>query len=369
MIGPIDIINCISAFQLFIFILYIFHNGKNKLPNTILGIFFIAQFLVIGSYACVNVFKSYNEFMAQVQYALIPLCFVWGPLMYFYVTSQINKQFKFRIVHLLHFLPTIFLFVLIVVAYYSADKNLIIIIIKNGLFIKKLIFINMLMNLQVITYNILSLTILLKYQREIKNFSSSSEKTNFIWLKTVLYGYIIACFITELIFFSGDKFPINYELKQIIVYSVFLIFFNVLFYKAIINPFIFIEIEEKMKQPSIAINNDTLKKLIARLEDYIIAEKPYLNPNLTLKELSDSTGINERVISQIINQHYKKNFYTYINSYRIEEAKQLLTSSNLKNTTMLGIAFDAGFNSKTVFYDAFKKYVGMTPTEFKQMCA
>jgi YesN/AraC family two-component response regulator len=94
-------------------------------------------------------------------------------------------------------------------------------------------------------------------------------------------------------------------------------------------------------------------------------EKPYLNPTLTLKELSTELSIPSRYLSQIINEHMQSNFYDYISKYRIEEAKKLLSDLSC-DKTVLEILYEVGFNSKSSFNTAFKKFTGITPSRFKK---
>lgn len=94
-------------------------------------------------------------------------------------------------------------------------------------------------------------------------------------------------------------------------------------------------------------------------------EKPYLNPNVSLQDVSAQLSIPLRFLSQVINEYYKKNFFDFINQYRIEEAKKLIRNSANANKKMFAILYDSGFNSKSSFNAAFKKNVGMTPSEFR----
>jgi AraC-like DNA-binding protein len=153
---------------------------------------------------------------------------------------------------------------------------------------------------------------------------------------------------------------------MIALFFPFLIFFNVLFYKAMIQPYVIILPDEKPKYSKSNLYNADILDYSKSIETFIISQKPFLNPSLTLHDLAESVGIGERIISQVINQQWNQNFFSFINSYRVEEAKKLLRSFDQEKWTMLGISFDAGFNSKSAFYEAFKKHTGMTPTEFRK---
>jgi len=152
-------------------------------------------------------------------------------------------------------------------------------------------------------------------------------------------------------------------IKDVIDFLPFLIFFNVLFLNAIENPVLVHEIpkEERYKGSSLTENmaQDYLKKL-----DVLIDEKHcYLEPELTLRDLSSMSGIPCRYLSQIINQYKNKSFFDYINGLRVSYACNLLTNDNKK--TVLEILYESGFNSKTSFNTSFKKHTGLSPSEYK----
>ena len=94
--------------------------------------------------------------------------------------------------------------------------------------------------------------------------------------------------------------------------------------------------------------------------------KPYLNHLLTLDNLATQIFMPPRQLSQVINRHFKQNFFEFINSYRIEEAKILLTKEENAKVTMLEIMDQAGFNSKATFNTFFKKLVSLTPTQYRK---
>ena len=103
-------------------------------------------------------------------------------------------------------------------------------------------------------------------------------------------------------------------------------------------------------------------KLLSIMED----DKIYLNPDLTLKKLSEKIMVHPNHLSRIVNEKFQQSFNDFINSYRIEEAKEKFNDPEEKNKTILEIAYDVGFYSKSVFNTAFKKFTGMTPSRYKE---
>jgi AraC-like DNA-binding protein len=105
---------------------------------------------------------------------------------------------------------------------------------------------------------------------------------------------------------------------------------------------------------------------VRRLLRLMEAEKLYLEPELTLPELAAKLSVSPHHLSQVINRETNKSFFDFVNEYRVQEAKRLLGSPKHSHLSILGIALDAGFNSKSAFYTAFGKHIGMTPSEFKK---
>ena len=122
------------------------------------------------------------------------------------------------------------------------------------------------------------------------------------------------------------------------------------------------ENEKKYKKSS--LSNDAKKLLITNLEKHLEKEKPYLNNDLKLDDLSQALNTNRQYLSQIINETYNQNFFTLINNYRINEAKKLFFNKEHEQLSIMGVANSVGFNSKSTFNTLFKKYTGLTPSGF-----
>ncbi|MFY7826436.1 MAG: helix-turn-helix domain-containing protein [Flectobacillus sp.] len=101
-----------------------------------------------------------------------------------------------------------------------------------------------------------------------------------------------------------------------------------------------------------------------KIDEFMNSEKPYTNVGLTLNELAGMLKITPHLLSKVINEAYQKNFFDFINSYRIEEFKIRFEDPRNRQFTMLAIAFDVGFNSKTAFNRAFKKMTSQSPREY-----
>lgn len=93
--------------------------------------------------------------------------------------------------------------------------------------------------------------------------------------------------------------------------------------------------------------------------------KPYLEANLSLPELANKLEIPSHHLSRVINEQFGMNFFDFINQYRIDEVKSKIGNPKYAHLSLLGIAFDSGFNTKSAFNRVFKKITGLTPSEYK----
>ena len=135
----------------------------------------------------------------------------------------------------------------------------------------------------------------------------------------------------------------------------------------------FIFIAAAKQKPS-RYENSTLSPEQARvyagqLIQVMALEQPFLDQNLTLQCLADRLSILNRHLSQVINEHLDQNFSDFVNGYRVETAKKWLCDPHKRYLTIEAIAQDAGFSSRSAFYNAFKKHVGMTPIQFSRTYA
>jgi AraC-like DNA-binding protein len=207
------------------------------------------------------------------------------------------------------------------------------------------------------------------YQKQIKNNFADIEDVDLTWLKILVIGFLIikvqAVLVTLGYMTSIDlHFAINYpvigQLSNFMV--MFLISFLIFFSLGVSKLFNGIESSSTLRQDKQSIDPAQINALTLYMEEH----KPFLNHLLTLDNLATQTFMPPRQLSQVINRHFKKNFFEYINSYRIEESKVLLSKEENAKVTMLEIMAQAGFNSKATFNTFFKKVVGMTPTQYRK---
>jgi AraC-like DNA-binding protein len=130
-------------------------------------------------------------------------------------------------------------------------------------------------------------------------------------------------------------------------------------------PELFRVVKEEADEKKITVNQkENIDALKTNLASIMKKEKPFLNSKLTLQDLAEMLHVNIHTLSRVINEGYHKNFFDFINEYRIEEFKRLVNIDQYKNYTFLAIAMEVGFSSKTTFNRSFKKSTGKTPREF-----
>ncbi len=118
------------------------------------------------------------------------------------------------------------------------------------------------------------------------------------------------------------------------------------------------------KYKKAGITMQQAKAVQQKLKAVMTNEKPYLNPTLTLSDLSEMVGVSNNQLSQILNEYVGKNFYDHVNAFRLQHFLDLKESPTSKHYTILGLAYECGFNSKTTFNTFFKKTMGKTPSEY-----
>ena len=145
-------------------------------------------------------------------------------------------------------------------------------------------------------------------------------------------------------------------------------FVNTIVWKALKQPLIFSGVEEEQESVnnSATFTDSERTEFDRRVREAIKTEHVFLNSDLTLDELAERTGISSKKLSQFINQTYRQNFFDFINSFRIEEAKRIMTESKDPKLTVMEVMYQSGFNSKSSFNNLFKKKTGLTPSEFRK---
>jgi len=229
--------------------------------------------------------------------------------------------------------------------------------------------------LQIVGYLFFSFRMLLRHQKNIENFTATPEEFQLNWLLYFLggVGVMVFTWLIEIVFLPLEQTDSNYSPAYFI--AIYALGYFALQQKEVF-PLSPKEAEEaeailEAQNESFAsrrqrIAEDKFEPLKNKLLERMAQDRPYLNPEINLAELAKHLDLSLHELSELINLGFGENFAQFINRYRVEESKKLLTSAKHTHLTMVGIAFEAGFNSKTAFNTAFKKNVGISPTEFQR---
>jgi len=299
--------------------------------------------------------------------------FAVGPLLYLYVKSLIDKDFKFTLSALLHFVPFFFFHFQEIPSYFIADyENHFLNFGRFG--DAEEIFLNFLVwHLQPLIYSGSLLRVLHKNSDFVKQVYKDSSRVNYQWMQNVFSVYmaiwilktIVELFFPDSIFNQQEYYiPVSITLTSFHVYIIAYLGLNRsddMNVEAISENHNQTE-RYKTSQLSEEKSKEYLEILLQNME----SEELFKDPKLTLPSLANHLSINSRYLSQVINEKLGQNFYDFINGYRISEAKTRLMDPEKDKYTIEAIAFEVGFNSKAAFYSTFKKQTNMTPSQYRE---
>lgn len=220
---------------------------------------------------------------------------------------------------------------------------------------------------------ILVFRLLTIYKKEHSEYNKYDVEIKTEWLKRLLYIGMLLCltWFLSLSLIKGFYKGGYYHLYPLWIGMAILIYW--IAYTSIIQKHLYQQRKEIRARVSLITIEDHIKpkrkedsEVYYKIDSLIVDTKLYLNPSLSLKTLSEKLHLSEGYISQIINKNSNKNFNDYINYLRVNDAKNMLVDSDYNNYTILAIGLESGFNSKSSFYTAFKKFTGETPSEYKK---
>lgn len=369
----IDTINTISVFFLCFFALFLLTQKRGKpVSNKTLGLFLLAWGLALLNFVLSRPgrlppsFLPVFLFMNAVDFAL-------GPLLYLYVKSVAYRDFRWRKSQLPHALPLIFYLIsLAAVVVLSPGSLESIGELRRSFFgsVGISVFASII-SAQLLCYLGASLLVLRSYRQRISNSYSSLDRLNLSWLYLVIGGFGFIWLIGSINQMTAIGTRRGAPSVVLSIKNMLISFgmANVIMFKGLKQPEIFSGIEEKPKYEKSQLTDEEADRLLVSLKNHMETQKPHLVPGLSSIRLARGMAVPARAISQVINSRLGKNFVDFINSYRVEEAKRLLSESCANGKTILEIVYESGFNSKSVFNKAFKKHAGMPPNEFRRKAA
>lgn len=352
----IDAIAVITAILLLIFAYFAFSYKKGKIiSHRILGAFLLVNSLYIINFSLNAIGKSIGLNLQSFNGVGSSFGFLFGPLIYLYSKSLTQKDFSLKVsnsVHLSFFVFALLSILLNIEIPYEYRYGV--------------------LYLQITPYMMVSFIVILQYRKRIRDYYSSIEKLNLTWMLYVVGAFFFMWIVDLMNFLLADFNLINRMMQRYLAFLSLMInfvFAILIFYKALQYPEIFSglpEQEKRRKYTQSRLTDNEKSQYLRKLKQYFLNKKPYLNSELTINDVAEELGISSKYLSQVINESFGKNFYDFINSYRIAEAKENLLKDSDPKKTVLEVLYDSGFNSKSAFNTAFKKHTGYTPTQFKK---
>ncbi|NDV16204.1 helix-turn-helix domain-containing protein [Muricauda sp. TY007] len=335
-----------------------------RLANIFLALLVFFYALVPLNIVMVNVLKDYN-LLYIFRYIQMEMLYGIGPCLYFYTKCITQPKFKFQTKHFIHYIPLALEFIFYRTAIYRIGSN--------GLYLEEMptysyIYLaeQWLGVISILTYSVVSLMMLIKYKDRLKEYYSKIEHLSHKWLQTpiiIFAGYFIFWqILTEIDRFIFDRaYRGYYFLPNFVLLSTITCWLG-------FRGYIQKEREVVLLKPDKKTSIDThLRKddeFLAKLKILMNTKKPYLNPELNLSMLAKLLNIKPKELSTKINQNCHQNFYDLINSYRVEAFKHRLKSPERDQLSLLGHAYECGFNSKSTFNHVFKKFTQITPSQY-----
>lgn len=331
----------------------------------------LAWIILLISLACLNLYlleAITGSLLLDVLQVIVPLVVIMpiGPLIYFYIRALLNPEDTITRKDKRHFYTVL----LDLIPY-----GVFLILILGG-------FLGLLSNTAVDSmgqwvdsYNkyidiprwiSLVIYLWLSYQLWQQQPKQQREIPQAIWAKRFLIGFALfsVIWLFHLVPYSIPAIS-RYLLEVVGWYPVYIPLVILVYWLGINGYIIGYKIISKPTN-SLVLSPDEIDRTVTALEALMMKEQWYLNPTLKLQDIVIYTGISQKTISGVLNQHLDKSFNEYVNTYRVEAFKERLLDPAYEHLTITGIAFECGFNSQATFQRVFKKRTQQSPKEFQQ---
>lgn len=367
---------------------------QDSLSDKLLGwfLFFAALFVVPWMTGFAGWYVQGTVYREILFYTPFVHGLFMGPLLYFYVRSITNFHFRFSKKDLLHFVPG--------AAYLLWS---LIVVVTDKLILKKYFLMDgysdpdfdgwyqWLQNISILFYLVLSIRFYRQYKQYVMFEFSFVDVANLNWLRNFLIAFAIITILPlleELLSFFPFFQNLDYKGSwySFFVFAVVVYYVAINGFNAVVVPLRKLLFEPELllqyKSPALLtaattteaefeiveskINNIELDNWKEKISMLMQSQHLYENAELTLSQLAKQLSTNPSLLSKVINTGFGINFNDFVNEYRINAMLEKLKQGEQKNQTLLGIAFDCGFNSKATFNRAFKKQTGLSPKEWME---
>ncbi|RVU86502.1 AraC family transcriptional regulator [Leucothrix sargassi] len=317
-----------------------------------------------------------------------------GPILYFYVGTLLSSpQVSIRKASLWHLAPFMVFYVLFLfmphgasmqpapnseVMFSSASGDSLL----QSLFKPLLGHFGVIIAALFIAYSVVTISLLRRHQKCITEiFSRRDNQVSLVWLYALpsTFAVIVVLNLLNENLIDGTNIinPLTFHMFSFLSFIIVLCFFGVKQKPVFFFPKAYAEFKNQAKvtkkqEPELSASNKDMSDaevsaLVQKIQEYMVQEKPFLNPDFSVYDLAEAMNVPRRLLSQAINSGLSKNFYQLVNDYRIEEVKGLLKCPNEACETILDIAFKSGFKSKSSFNSLFKQYCEVTPSQYRKM--
>jgi AraC-like DNA-binding protein len=315
--------------------------------------------LAIDFFTCAIDYKIFNHPLLSNSFLL------FNPAFYLYTKSLTQRKFKLRWIQILHLLPYVIfkIFVYILKEPFSLSSF----IESGGNFTFRILF-GIVSFLSWIIYSLASSLLVKSHRKNLENeFSSIESNIKINWILFIVSFYISFCIISLGLGIYALIREINLFLSSF-NYSVLLLLVFVLSYYGSMQKEIFArtmeeELPEKYKKSSLTSNKK--KEIKSLVLNYFSEGKPYLNAELNMDLLSKQLNVPKHQLSEVLSTELGKNFFQFVNSYRVEAVKEQLADTR-NPFSIEAIGYECGFSSKSSFFTVFKRLTGQTPLQYKE---
>ena len=336
--------------------------GGDGRSNRLFALLLLAISLHLVEYAlCISAVIFH---VPHLLFATYPLLFIIGPVFYFYVQTFLNADYQIRKLPL-HLVPfTINVVVLFPFYLLSGTEKIEYFLNVADNHFQEVPLIQFLFMLAQALQMLIYLTF--SYRTIYKTLDGRVVKgklklKKIYWLKqlTIAFGgfVIIYALVTVVLIFSQNY---RIEMDYVVVLLLSLLIYS-LGYIVLDQPSVLDPIKRSHKTNSIDFSSYREQLLAIMTED-----RPYLSEHLKIEDLANALGIPIHLTSDLINQQFGVNFFEFVNSYRVEEAKKLLRNSKLGEKKILAIAFESGFGNKATFNRVFRDLTNLTPSQYRK---
>ncbi len=368
---------------LFLSCLIYFHPRSDRSVSTFLALYIFCY--------CIPMFTPVIQhfFSWQLLILVDPFLVLIGPFLYLYVSSfkdeiTFRKAWPHFILFLVFLVFDYYLYQLFISDYPPSSTLPPEIPHRSAAMIRVFVRIT-----QMMVYFFLAGRALSSYQRSIQHLFSETSRISLGWVRWLINGYLVLLLLMIGFYLAILKNPEYFGLIILINTALVTPYMYAVTFKGITQPTLWqlrpglqkdrvmedmhdaevlvpFEKEHENKVLKSALPQERRDEIVSRILDLMENDRIYLQSELTLQDLADRLSIPSYQVTQSINEGLQKNFYDLVNGYRVEEAKRVLLDPASRNSKILTIGLEAGFNSKTTFNTVFKKFTGFTPSEFKE---